>query len=108
MDAKDLVKRMKKYDAKEGEQKKLEAEISYMLEERVQPSVAMHGGRVELKEMDHDNGIVTGYMSGSCAGCSMSQMTLKGGVENMLIHYFPEKIKMVEAEFSEVENPYYV
>ena len=86
---------------------KLEKEISFMLEEKVQPSVAMHGGKVEFKEMDHVNGIVTVSMTGSCAGCSMSQMTLKGGVENMLLHYFPDKIRLVEAEFGEVTNPYY-
>ena len=103
---KELLKRIKQYNTEKSPEKKLEEEIAYMLEERVQPSVAMHGGQIELKDMDHDNGIVTVYMSGACAGCSMSQMTLNGGVENMLLHYFPDSIKMVEAEFGEVTNPY--
>jgi Fe-S cluster biogenesis protein NfuA len=97
---------MKEYNTDQTPEKKLEQEIAYMLEERVQPSVAMHGGRVELKRMDHDNKIVTVYMSGACAGCSMSQMTLKSGVENLLVHYFPDNIQSVEAEFGEIVNPY--
>ena len=29
-------------------------------------------------------------MAGSCAGCAMSQLTLKQGVESMMKHYCPE------------------
>ena len=29
-------------------------------------------------------------MAGSCAGCPSSTVTLRHGVENMLMHYIPE------------------
>ncbi len=34
-------------------------------------------------------------MQGSCSGCPSSSATLKGGIENMLMHYIPE-VKEVE------------
>ena len=29
-------------------------------------------------------------MRGACSGCPSSSATLKGGIENMLMHYVPE------------------
>ena len=29
-------------------------------------------------------------MQGSCSGCPSSSVTLKSGIENMLMHYIPE------------------
>ena len=34
-------------------------------------------------------------LAGSCQGCPSSSVTLKSGVENMLMHYIPE-VKEVE------------
>ena len=36
-------------------------------------------------------------MAGSCAGCAMSQLTLKQGVESMLKHYVPA-VTHIESE----------
>ena len=33
----------------------IEVEIATCIEEKLQPSVAMHGGQISLKEWDHDN-----------------------------------------------------
>jgi len=43
-----------------------------------------------------DDGIVKVKLTGSCAGCPMSQMTLKWGVENYLKKKIPD-VKSVEA-----------
>ena len=75
----------------------IEVEIATCIEEKLQPSVAMHGGQISLKEWDHDNGIATIFMSGACSGCAMSMQTLKMGVENTLKHYIPE-VKVVHGE----------
>lgn len=34
-------------------------------------------------------------MQGACSGCPSSSVTLKNGIENMLMHYIPE-VKCVE------------
>lgn len=39
-----------------------------------------------------DTGIVKLRMQGACSGCPSSSVTLKSGIENMLMHYVPEVI----------------
>jgi hypothetical protein len=39
---------------------------------------------------DAEKGIVKVQLAGSCSGCPSSSITLKNGVENMLMHYIPE------------------
>ena len=65
-------------------------EISKLVEEHIQPSVAMHGGIVRLEDFDMETGDALMLMSGACSGCASSTVTLKLGVENMLKHYVPE------------------
>ena len=43
-------------------------------------------------------------MQGACSGCPSSSITLKSGIENMLMHYVPEVKSVVEAEPDEYEN----
>ena len=37
-----------------------------------------------------ETGIVKLKMQGACSGCPSSSVTLKSGIENMLMHYVPE------------------
>jgi Fe-S cluster biogenesis protein NfuA len=39
---------------------------------------------------DEGLGEVRVRLAGSCSGCPSSSVTLKSGVENMLMHYIPE------------------
>jgi Fe-S cluster biogenesis protein NfuA len=52
------------------------------------------GGDVELVNVE--DGIVTVRLQGACAGCPMSQMTLKNGIERFLKKEIPE-VKAVES-----------
>jgi len=63
--------------------------------EKVRPSLQADGGDVELVDVD-ENGIVKVMLQGACAGCPMSQMTLKMGIERILKQYIPE-VKSVES-----------
>ena len=60
----------------------------------VRPHLQVDGGDVEL--VDIVDGVVKVRLTGACAGCPMSQMTLKWGVENYLKKTLPG-IKSVEA-----------
>ncbi|SVA98799.1 uncharacterized protein METZ01_LOCUS151653 [marine metagenome] len=85
----------------------IEIAIATIIEEKLQPSVAMHGGQISLKEWDHANGIATIFMSGACSGCAMSTQTLKMGVENTLKHYIPEvKVVHGEEDINSMVDPY--
>jgi Fe-S cluster biogenesis protein NfuA len=68
-------------------------EVASALEE-VRPHLQADGGDIELVEVVDD--VVKVKLTGSCAGCPMSQMTLKWGVENFLKKKIPE-VKSVES-----------
>jgi len=68
--------------------------VEKVLEEKVRPNVAGHGGGVEL--VDVKNGVVTVRLIGACMGCPMAQMTLTHGVEQEIKKALPQ-IKRVEA-----------
>lgn len=40
-------------------------------------------------------------MVGACSGCPSSSITLKSGIENMLMHYIPEVKGVIEADDEE-------
>ncbi|GBG25605.1 NFU1 iron-sulfur cluster scaffold-like, mitochondrial [Hondaea fermentalgiana] len=64
--------------------------IKELLEQRIRPMVQEDGGDIFFKGFDEETGIVSVQLAGSCAGCPSSTVTLKNGVENMLMHYIPE------------------
>lgn len=56
--------------------------------EAVRPSLEADGGDVELVDVDED-GVVSLELTGACAGCPMSQMTLSMGIERVLKEHVP-------------------
>ena len=61
--------------------------------DQIRPMLIRDGGNVELVSIDE--GIVKVRLQGACAGCPMSQMTLKNGIEKVLKEKIPE-VKAVE------------
>ncbi len=58
----------------------------------IRPSLQVDGGDVEL--VDVENGIVKVRLTGACAGCPMSQMTLKQGIESYIKKAIPEVLSV--------------
>lgn len=56
--------------------------------DELRPQLRADGGDIELVEVN--NGVVTVKMKGTCAGCPMSMMTLKNGVERYIKKKIPE------------------
>ncbi|EYU37188.1 hypothetical protein ABFS82_06G156000 [Erythranthe guttata] len=79
------------------------AMIKELLETRIRPAVQDDGGDIEYVGFDPDSGIVKLRMQGACSGCPSSSVTLKSGIENMLMHYVPE-VKSVEQEFDDEDE----
>ncbi|RVW36976.1 NifU-like protein 4, mitochondrial [Vitis vinifera] len=71
------------------------AMIKELLETRIRPAVQDDGGDIEYRGFDPETGIVKLKMQGACSGCPSSSVTLKSGIENMLMHYVPEVIQEV-------------
>ncbi len=64
--------------------------------EKIRPSLQADGGDVELIDVS-DGNVVTVRLTGACAGCPMSQMTLKGGIERILKQEIPEVVSVESA-----------
>jgi Fe-S cluster biogenesis protein NfuA len=62
--------------------------------EKIRPMLQRDGGDIELVEVN--NGVVKVRLTGACKGCPMSQMTLKQGVEKLLLKEVPG-LKEVQA-----------
>jgi Fe-S cluster biogenesis protein NfuA len=62
--------------------------------EKIRPMLQRDGGDIELVEVT--DGVVKVRLTGACKGCPMSQMTLKQGVEKMLMKEVPG-LKEVQA-----------
>jgi Fe-S cluster biogenesis protein NfuA len=72
------------------------AMIKELLDTRVRPAIQEDGGDIEYRGFEEEgDGIVRLKLKGSCRGCSSSTVTLKSGIERMLMHYIPE-VKGVE------------
>ena len=61
--------------------------------EEIRPNLQADGGDVELVGVD--DGIVSVKLTGACAGCPMSTMTLKNGIERILRDRVPEVKEVV-------------
>jgi Fe-S cluster biogenesis protein NfuA len=62
--------------------------------DKIRPGLQQDGGDVEL--VDVKGGLVKVKLTGHCAGCPMSTMTLKMGIERLLKQEIPE-VKSVES-----------
>jgi len=80
--------------------------VKQVLERRVNPAVAAHGGEIHLVDIEDD--VVYIEMSGGCQGCGLAAVTLKQGVEKMLREEIPEIAGVVDAtNHARGTNPYY-
>ena len=62
---------------------------------KIRPSLEADGGNVELVGVK--DGVVTVKLTGACAGCPMSTMTLKAGIERIMMQEIPEVKEVVAA-----------
>lgn len=65
--------------------------------EQIRPFLNDDGGDIELIELTKDNVVKVRFL-GACKDCSMSPMTLKGGVEEAIKKGVPEIKKVITIE----------
>jgi len=85
----------KKIIKKDKEKNNIEAKIKSILE-TIRPSLQMDGGDVHFIDFDKKSGILKVELTGHCAHCPMSSITLKQGIEAEIIKAAPE-VKEVRA-----------
>jgi Fe-S cluster biogenesis protein NfuA len=81
-------------------------EIRAFIENQINPSLASHGGFVEMKSFD--NNVAYLSMGGGCQGCASSQATMVDGIETALKSQFPFVQRVVDVtDHAMGDNPYY-
>lgn len=73
----------------------LEERVWRVLQSQVLPGVKRDGGTLELVEVV--DGLVRVRLGGSCDGCSAATLTLKAGVERVLLQALPGEVTGVES-----------
>jgi Fe/S biogenesis protein NfuA len=80
--------------------------VQKVIDERIAPSLASHGGWVELLGVEADTAMI--QFGGGCQGCGMSQVTLKEGIEAAILQEVPEIKQVVDdTDHESGANPYY-
>ncbi|CAC9495768.1 conserved hypothetical protein [Leishmania infantum JPCM5] len=68
--------------------------VKELLATRIRPMLRADGGNVRF--IDMDEGTVFLLLEGSCKSCPSSHVTLKSGIERMLMHWIPEVVEAQE------------
>ncbi|HUP55939.1 MAG TPA: NifU family protein [Bdellovibrionota bacterium] len=80
--------------------------IREVLEQEINPSLASHGGSVELIELKGSSALLK--MSGGCQGCGAAKITMKSGIERAIRARFPQITEIVDlTDHAAGKNPYY-
>ena len=80
--------------------------VQRLLDEEVNPSVASHGGHIDL--LDVADGVAFIHMGGGCQGCGMAELTLGQGVRTAILESFPEIREVRDTtDHAQGANPYY-
>lgn len=80
--------------------------IKNFITESINPSLAMHGGWIELKSFENNTAYL--HMGGGCQGCASSQATMVEGVETALKSNFTFVQRVIDVtDHALGENPYY-
>lgn len=79
------------------------AMIKELLETRVRPAIQDDGGDIEYRGFDPESGTVKLKLRGACRTCDSSTVTLKNGIESMMMHYV-EEVKQIEQVLDEEEE----
>uniref|UniRef100_A0A6B2LHQ6 Scaffold protein Nfu/NifU N-terminal domain-containing protein n=1 Tax=Arcella intermedia TaxID=1963864 RepID=A0A6B2LHQ6_9EUKA len=72
------------------------AMIKELFETRIRPAIQSDGGDVTY--LGFQDGVVFVKLSGSCSGCPSSSVTLKSGIERLLMHWVPDVKGVMEVE----------
>ncbi len=84
----------------------LAGRVQEVLDDRVNPGLASHGGVVSLVDIQGDRVVLS--FGGGCQGCGMADLTLKEGVSVQLKQQIPEIGEIVDAtDHAAGENPYF-
>jgi len=84
----------------------LAGRVQDVLDDRINPSLAAHGGVVSLVDIQESRVVLS--FGGGCQGCGMADVTMKQGVSAQLKQQIPEITEVVDVtDHAAGQNPYY-
>lgn len=72
--------------------------------EDVRPGILADGGDVELVSVDGTSGIVTVRLTGACVGCPSATITMKFGIERIMLDRLPWVTAVQQVEDHEIPD----
>jgi Fe/S biogenesis protein NfuA len=80
--------------------------VQQVITQQVNPAIASHGGGAELVSVDGT--IAYLRLFGGCQGCGLAQVTLKQGIERIILESIPELSSVVDVtDHASGDDPYY-
>ena len=80
--------------------------VQEVLDRQINPGVASHGGTVSLERVE--DGVAYISLGGGCQGCGAADVTLKQGIERMILEGVPEIERIADVtDHASGTNPYY-
>jgi Fe/S biogenesis protein NfuA len=84
----------------------VEHRLQTLLDEEINPSLAMHGGFAQLQRIEDDIAYV--IMGGGCQGCGLAQLTLTEGIKATIENRIPEIREVIDVtDHAAGDNPFY-
>ncbi len=80
--------------------------VQAVLDNEINPGVAMHGGKIRLIDVADHTAFIR--LEGGCHGCGAADVTLKQGVEVAIMDGVPTIVAVLDTtDHAEGKNPYY-
>ena len=80
---------------KEKKDDNIEAKIIHIID-KIRPFLVSDGGNIQF--IKYEDNIVYVSLLGACAGCAMIDITLKDGIEELIINEIPEVREVVNVD----------
>lgn len=81
--------------------------VQKVIDDTINPGVASHDGWVLLLDVQDETAFIE--MGGGCQGCGIADITLKNGIETMIMQQAPQIKKVIDrTEHADGKNPYYM
>jgi Fe/S biogenesis protein NfuA len=84
----------------------LAEQVQQLLDERINPAIAAHGGIAQLVAVEDGTAYVR--LAGGCQGCGMATVTVSQGIEAAITAALPEILRVVDVtDHASGTNPYF-
>jgi Fe/S biogenesis protein NfuA len=94
------------HNPNDGWRDPIAARVQEILDRQINPSIAAHGGYVDLLEVR--DGAAYVELGGGCQGCAQVDVTLRQGIEVAIVNAVPQVVRVIDTtDHAAGTNPYF-